>query len=173
VFDVEELPTHGGSLRVFAQREDTGCQPLSQRVDKRLKKEAALGLRSASFYRGFQGVAEKVKDDLLLFLIDAKRRNWKVAAYGAAAKGNTLMNFAGIRSDLVRFVSDRNPSKQGKFMPGSRIPIFGEDRLREEMPDVIVLIPWNLKAELLHQLEYAREWGARFVAALPELEVHT
>jgi 2-polyprenyl-3-methyl-5-hydroxy-6-metoxy-1,4-benzoquinol methylase len=171
VFDVQELPTHGGSLRVFAQRTDTGSQIISDQVHRLLQKEQSAGIRTAAYYTGFQGKAEKVKDDFVAFLIEVKRQGRSVAAYGAAAKGNTLMNFAGIRPDLIRFIVDKNPAKQGKFMPGSRIPIVGEERLREERPDYVVILPWNLRKEILQQLAYVREWGGRFVTAVPSLEV--
>jgi len=171
VFDVQELPTHGGSLRVFAQRTDTGSQIISDQVHRLLQKEQSAGMRTAAYYTGFQGKAEKVKDDFVAFLIEVKRQGRSVAAYGAAAKGNTLMNFAGIRPDLIRFIVDKNPAKQGKFMPGSRIPIVGEERLREERPDYVVILPWNLREEIMQQLTYVREWGGKFVTAVPILSM--
>jgi SAM-dependent methyltransferase len=169
VFDVEELATHGGSLRVFAQRSDTGRRPASDAVARVLRAEEDEGLASAAGYAGFQGRTDKVKDDFMAFLIEARRAGRSVAAYGAAAKGNTLMNYAGVRPDLVAFVVDRNPAKQGKFMPGSRIPIVAEERLRQARPDEIVILPWNLRDEVMAQLAYVREWGGRFVTAVPEL----
>ena len=171
VFDVEEHPTHGGSIRVFAQRADTGSHPTSERVNQLLQQEEAAGMRSAAYYAGFQARAEKVKDDFVHFLVEAKRRGHAVAAYGAAAKGNTLMNFAGIRPDLIAFVADRNPAKQEKFMPGSRIPIVDEEHLRGKRPDYVVILPWNLRAEVMVQLAYIREWGGKFVTAVPTLEI--
>lgn len=171
IFDVEELPTHGGSLRVFAQRSDTGARAREASVDGVLRVEALAGIRGKRFYADFQVCAEKVKDDFVGFLIDAKREGKSVCAYGAAAKGNTLMNFAGIRGDLIRFVVDKNPAKQGKFMPGSRIPIVAEDRLRIFKPDYIVVLPWNLIEEVKDQLRYATEWGSKFVTAVPALKV--
>lgn len=171
VFDVEEHPTHGGSLRVLAQRSDTGQQPRSARVEELLQREAQAGMLSASYYAGFQARTDQVKNDFLAFLLEAKRQGKTVAAYGAAAKGNTLMNYAGIRPDLISFVVDRNPAKQGKYMPGSRIPILDEPRLRQENPDYIVILPWNLRAEVVQQLEYIRAWGGRFVTAVPELRI--
>ena len=171
VFDVEELPTHGGSLRVFAQRADGGRQPRSGRVDALLRREADAGMRDAAWYAGFQARADQVKNDFLAFLLEMKREGRRVAAYGAAAKGNTLLNYAGVRPDLIPFVVDRNPAKQGKFLPGSRIPIVGEECLKEARPDCIVILPWNLREEVMAQLAYARAWGARFVTAVPALEV--
>jgi hypothetical protein len=171
VFDVEELGTHGGSLRVFAQRKDMGEQPVSKNVTELLNNEATAGMDRASYYEGFQERADKVKNDFLGFLLDAKRQGKTVAAYGAAAKGNTLMNYAGVRPDLVSFVVDRNPAKQGKFMPGSRIPIVDERRLKDAKPDYVVILPWNLKAEIMQQLDYIKDWDGTFVTAVPQLEI--
>ena len=171
VIDVEELPTHGGSLRVYAQHAVTGMRPVCARVDAMLAREQDAGMATPDFYRDFQPRVERVKDDLLMFLIEAKRAGKKVAAYGAAAKGNTLLNFAGIRSDLIAFVVDRNPAKQGKYMPGSRIPIVDEGTIRVETPDYIVILPWNLREEVMQQLAYIRKWGARCVIGVPALEL--
>ncbi len=171
VFDVEEHPTHGGSLRVFAQRADTGRHATSDAVARVLRDEADAGLATAAGYEGFQAKVDKVKDDFMAYLIEARRAGRKVAAYGAAAKGNTLMNYAGVRPDLISFVVDRNPAKQGRYMPGSRIPIVAEDRLRAARPADVVLLPWNLRDELVTQLAYVREWGGRFVTAVPSLKV--
>ncbi len=171
VFDVEEHSTHGGSLRVFAQRSDTGHQARSARVDELLQREAQTGMFGADYYTGFQAKTDQVKNDFLAFLLEAKRQGKTVAAYGAAAKGNTLMNYAGIRPDLISFVVDHNPAKLGKYMPGSRIPIVEESRLQQEKPDYVVILPWNLKAEVMLQLEYIRAWGGRFVTAIPELRI--
>jgi SAM-dependent methyltransferase len=171
VFDVEELPTQGGSLRVFAQRSDTRAHPIGDRVARLLGIEASAGVCTPGFYRTLQRDADRVKDDFLDFLIEAKRAGQRVAAYGAAAKGNTLMNYAGIRPDLIAFVVDRNPAKQGKYMPGSRIPIVDEHRLRQERPDFVVILPWNLRAEVMEQLHYVTAWGGRFVTAVSRLEI--
>lgn len=171
VFDVEEHPTHGGSLRVFAQRSDTGQQTRSARVDTLLEREAQAGMLSAEYYSDFQRKTEQVKNNLLEFLLEAKRHGKRVAAYGAAAKGNTLMNFAGVRPDLISFVVDRNPVKQGKYMPGSRVPIVAEAVLREERPDYVVILPWNLRNEVMQQLDYVQGWGGRLVTAVPALQV--
>ncbi len=171
VFDVEQHPTHGGSLRVFAQRADSGRQAVTGAVGQLLQQETAAGVASAAFYSGFQARAERVKHDFVAFLIEARRSGKTVAAYGAAAKGNTLMNFAGVRPDLLAFVVDRNPAKQGQWMPGSRIPIVPESQLHGARPDYVVLLPWNLKAELVQQLAYVRGWGGRFVTAVPSLQV--
>jgi hypothetical protein len=171
VFDVQELPTHGGSLRVFAQRRDLGRHAAQPAVAQLLQREHEAGMTQAAFYRGFQAATDKVKNDFTAFLVEAWRAGKTVAAYGAAAKGNTLMNYAGTRPDLLRFVADRNPAKQGRWMPGSRIPIADEDRLRAERPDYVVLLPWNLVNELVPQLDYVRAWGGHFVTAVPVLKV--
>ena len=171
VFDVEELPTHGGSLRVYAQRSDSGTQPRSERVDSILRIEADSGMTSADYYSGFQLKTDQVKDDFLTFLLKAKEEGKSVAAYGAAAKGNTLMNYSGVRPDLISFVVDRSPSKQNKYMPGSRIPIVEEEVLKQTKPNYVVILPWNLRTELVEQLKYIREWGGRFVTAVPSLQV--
>jgi 2-polyprenyl-3-methyl-5-hydroxy-6-metoxy-1,4-benzoquinol methylase len=172
IFDVEQLPTHGGSLRVYAQRADLGRHERTKRVAKVLTEEMTAGMTGTAFYTGLQGRAEQVKNDLLLFLLEAKQQGLAVAAYGAAAKGNTLLNFAGVRPDLLPYVVDRNPAKQGKFMPGSRIPIVDEAHLQRNRPDRILILPWNLGDEVMKQLEYIREWGGQFVTAVPGLEIH-
>jgi predicted TPR repeat methyltransferase len=171
VFDVEELSTHGGSLRVFTQCRDTGQHVRTARVGALLEREKLDGVNSVDYYSNFQDCANKVKDDFLNFLINAKRRGAKVAAYGAAAKGNTLLNFAGVRQDLINFVVDRNTAKQGKYLPGSRIPIVSESQLKSLKPDFIVILPWNLKTEIIQQLDYIDSWGGKFITAVPNLVV--
>lgn len=171
IFDVEEHPTHGGSLRVFAQRSEIGANPLSTKVTELLEVEEQLGMRTPDYYEGFQAKTNKVKNDFLSFLIDAKGQGKVVSGYGAAAKGNTLMNYAGIRPDLISFVVDRNPAKQGRFMPGSRIPIVDEEYLKGMKPDYVVILPWNLKTEVIKQLNYVHDWQACFVTAVPDLQI--
>jgi SAM-dependent methyltransferase len=172
VFDVEELPTHGGSLRVYAQRRDSGVREPSQNVAKLLELETAAGMNSTAFYAGFQAKANKVKNDLLIFLIEAQLAGKSVAGYGAAAKGNTLLNYAGVRPDLLPYVVDRNPAKQDKFLPGCRIPIVTEAQIKQNRPDYVLILPWNLRTEVVEQLAYIREWGGRFVTAVPSLQVN-
>lgn len=171
VFDVEELPTHGGSLRVYAQRSDTGQRESTASVAALLARETTAGMDSRVFYENFQLKTDKVKNDLLMFLLEARRDGKSVAGYGAAAKGNTLLNYAGVRPDLLPFVVDRNPAKQNKFLPGCRIPIVSEDELKRTRPDYVLILPWNLRAEVTAQLEYIREWGGKFVTAVPAIEV--
>lgn len=170
VFDVEELPTHGGSLRVYAHRSDSAPHGVQASVERQLQAELEAGVQTPDFYSGLQAAAEGIKNALLRFLLDARRDGLKVAAYGAAAKGNTLLNFAGVRPDLLPYVVDRSPGKVGRFMPGSRIPIVNEAHLQADRPDRILILPWNLRAELAMQLAYTADWGTRLVVAVPHLE---
>ena len=172
VFDVETTPWHGGSLRVFACRSDHGAHEISARVTDMLALEVAAGMLDMTFYSDFQQAAERVRNDFLAFLIDCQRTGLSVAAYGAAAKGNTLMNFAGIKPDLLSFVVDKNPAKQGQFMPGSRIPILSEDALLSRKPDRVVILPWNIQTEIKAQLSFIADWGGKLVTAVPTLTVH-
>ena len=171
VFDVEELPTHGGSLRVHAQRADSGRRPRTGAVAALLGREERAGLASPRIGEGLQARAERIKDDVLLFLIEQKRARRTVCGYGAAAKGSTLLNFAGVRTDLLPCVADASPHKQGRFLPGSRIPIVDVGALRARRPDFVLVLPWNLKDEIAEQLRDFRAWGARFVTAIPELAI--
>jgi SAM-dependent methyltransferase len=170
VRDVEELSTHGGSLRVWAGHADEDA-PVAPAVEAVLADERAAGMLQPAFYRGLQPRAERIKDDLLTFLIEARRAGRRVAGYGAAAKGNTLLNFAGVRADLLPFVADASPHKCGRFLPGSRIPVVEPGRLRDERPDYVLILPWNLREEIVAQLAWVRNWGGRFVTAVPALEV--
>jgi SAM-dependent methyltransferase len=171
VFDVQHWPTHGGSLRVFAQRSDAGARPVSDAVAQCLQLEAQAGIATPAFYRDFQPQAARIGRELLSFLVTQAAQGIPVAAYGAAAKGNTLMNFAGVRPHLLPYVVDRNPAKQGRFMPGSRIPIVDEAHLRAHRPAYVLILPWNLRDEVMAQLAYIREWGGKFVTAVPGLEI--
>jgi len=171
IYDVKELPTHGGSLRIFAQRSDSGIHPLSSAVTDMLDRELIAGVKTDAYYLRFQEKANRIKDDFIAFLIDAKREGKSVGAYGAAAKGCTLLNYAGIRRNLLPWVVDRNPAKCGKFLPGNRIPIVDESRIREEQPNFVIILPWNLCDEVMEQLAYIRNWGGQFVIAIPEIKV--
>lgn len=171
IFDVQKLDTHGGSLRVFAQRADPGYHAEQITVGELLSTEKEAGLDTLAAYSGFQAQVENIKDQFVSFLLEAKRDGKKVAAYGAAAKGNTLLNFAGIRPDLIEYVVDQSPFKQGKFMPGSRSPIVDEDCLKTSKPDYIFIFPWNLKDEISKQLNYASEWDGKFVVSIPRLRI--
>lgn len=170
VWDVQELPTHGGSLRVWAQHA-SHTRPVGARVAAMLDQERRAGMLEPAYYRGLQPRAERIKDELLAFLIEHKRAGRTVAGYGAAAKGNTLLNYAGVRPDLLPFVVDASPHKQGRFLPGSRIPVVDESHLRRSRPDVVLILPWNLRTEITAQLDYVREWGGRFATAVPTLEL--
>ena len=172
VFDVDELPTHGGSLRLFAQRKDSGAWSATPQVVAMLARENIEQMTTDGYYSAFQARADRAKNDFLLFLVEAKRAGKRIAAYGAAAKGNTLLNYAGVHQDLLPWVADRNPTKQGKYLPGSRISIVTEERIREERPDYVVILPWNLRAEVVAQLRYIREWGGQFVTAIPSLSFY-
>jgi SAM-dependent methyltransferase len=170
VVDVDRIPTHGGSLRLWVAHAESQHGP-TQAVDELRRLELARGLAELSTYRAFAPRVRKIKNDLLRFLIDAAERGKRVAAYGAAAKGNTLLNYCGVRSDLVEFVVDRNPHKQGHLLPGSRLPIEAVERLNERRPDYVLILPWNLTAEIVDQMSGVRGWGGRFVIAVPSLTV--
>lgn len=176
VIDVQELATHGGSLRVWAARAGALQHPQvmpdgATRVQAVLDEERQVGMLGAAFYGDFQVQAVRIKDELLTFLLHCRSQGLRVVGYGAAAKGNTLLNFAGVRSDLLPYVVDQNPAKQGQWLPGSRIPIVDEERLRRDRPDRVLVLPWNLRDEVARQLAYTRAWGGRLAAAVPQLEM--
>jgi C-methyltransferase C-terminal domain/Putative zinc binding domain/Methyltransferase domain len=170
VVDVDELSTHGGSLRIYARPAESAGEP-STRVKAVLDAEEYAGLHALAGHQGFAGQVLQIKSDLLGFLLDAARRGRTVAGYGAPGKGNTLLNHCGIRSDLLAYTVDRSLFKQGKFLPGTHIPIYAPERLAETRPDYILVLPWNLKEEISQQLEYVRSWGGRLVFPIPELEI--
>lgn len=170
IWDVEELPTHGGSLRLWACHDDAAHRQ-TPAVAALLAKEFEAGMQKMEYYRGFQQLADSIKNDFLRFLIDAKREGKQVVGYGAAAKGNTLLNYAGVRPDLLAYVADASPHKQGRYLPGSRIPVVAEAQIRESQPDFVVIFPWNLQEEITEQLAYIRDWGGTFVTAVPNLAV--
>ena len=171
VFDIEKLTTHGGSLRVFAQHQATGGFSLGPRVSAVRSLETGVGVASPEYYSGFQERADLIRNEFLAFLLTAREEGKVVAAYGAAAKGNTLLNYAGVDSGLVAFVADRNPVKQGQFLPGSKIPIVDEAEIVRLRPDHVVVLPWNLREEIAGHLDYIRDWSGTFVAAVPKLQV--
>lgn len=168
---VEELPTHGGSLRIYAVHEGNVSVPTQHAVSSLLKIEEVSGLNSVESFRGFQQRVDVIKNEFLTFLLEQRRDGKTVVGYGAAAKGNTLLNYCGVRQDLLSYVVDRSSYKQGQYLPGSRIPIVREERLREDKPDYVVILPWNLRDEIMSQLAYARDWGCRFVTAIPRTKV--
>ena len=171
VFDVEQLPTHGGSLRVYAQRQDTGMQPTSTRVPALIEKERAAGLGSLDTYLAFNERIRAHKRKLLRFLIEAKDAGKSIAAYGAPAKGNTLLNFAGVKDDFIDYTVDRNPHKQGLTLPGTGIPIYDPSRIMQTRPDFLLILAWNLRDEISRQMASIRDWGGQFVVLIPEIEI--
>lgn len=171
LFDVEEIPTHGGSLRIFAKHKEDGYHPVSKNVNALLQKEISKGINSIGYYKNFQQKALQVKLDFVNFLIKQKIEGKQVAAYGAAAKGNTLLNYCGVKNDLIKYVVDANPSKQNKYLPASHIPVKSEDHLKNDKPDYIIIFPWNIKEEIIKQLNYVKEWNGKFVIPIPALEV--
>ncbi|GAB1369114.1 methyltransferase C-terminal domain-containing protein [Azonexus hydrophilus] len=170
IWDVEELPTHGGSLRIYGCHQ-ADLRPSTDAVEVLLQREAEAGLQTLSPYTSFQARANKVKDDLLDFLIRQKRTGKKVVAYGAAAKGNTLLNYAGVKPDLLPFVCDAAGAKQGKYMPGSHIPIMAPQAIQQAKPDFVLILPWNIADEVMKQNTFIREWGGKFVTSIPELVI--
>jgi SAM-dependent methyltransferase len=171
LFDVEELPTHGGSLRIFAKHTGDHSRGVSGNVDALLKKELSGGLATTDYYSDFQNRVNKVKYALLKFLIEQKEKGRTVAAYGAAAKGNTLFNYCGIKKDLIAFVADASPHKQGRYLPGCHIEVVGEEEIKKLRPDYILILPWNIREEIVEQLNYVRNWGGKFVVSIPEINV--
>lgn len=171
IFDVEELPTHGGSLRIYAKHREDTSHTISSAVTRLKEEEHRRGMLNVEYYESFQQKVNQVKYALLSFLIEKKQEKKKVVAYGAAAKGNTLLNYCGIRKDLISFVVDASPHKQGKFLPGVHILVTSEEEIHKHKPDFVLILPWNLKQEISKQLKYIRNWGGRFVVPIPELEV--
>jgi len=172
IFDVDELPTHGGSLRIYARHQGNQTYAMSPNVAKLLEKEAQAGMDTMPYYEGFQERVNTVKYGLLSFLLEQKKMGKKVIAYGAAGKGNTLLNYCGVKgNDLINFVVDASPHKQNKYLPGSHIPVVGADAINDYKPDYIVILPWNLKTEISDQLSHVKEWGCRFVVPIPEITV--
>jgi hypothetical protein len=171
VFDVEELRTHGGSLRVYARHTDDASKPVTKTAQEMLAREAGLGFNSLECYSAFGEQVKETKRKLLSFLIKAKREGKTVAGYGAPGKGNTLLNYCGIRSDFLEYTVDRSDHKHGKFLPGTHIPIFPPDRIKETQPDYVLILPWNLREEIMSQMSCIRQWGGRFVVPIPEVTV--
>ena len=171
LFDVEELPTHGGSLRIYGRHEEEDERSVDERVGALLAREEVAGLLDPATYAAFGERVHETKRKLLRFLLDARDAGQRVAGYGAPAKGNTLLNYCGVRTDLLDYTVDLSPHKQGRFLPGTRIPIHAPDRLRADRPDYVLILPWNLKEEIVGQMTDVRDWGGKFVVAIPEVEV--
>jgi C-methyltransferase C-terminal domain/Putative zinc binding domain/Methyltransferase domain len=171
LFNVEELPTHGGSLRVYAGYAGDSAPPIDASVRDLRAREEQAGLRDPSYYESFGARVRQTKWRLVEFLIEARRAGKSIAGYGAPGKGNTLLNYCGIRTDLLEYTVDRNPYKQGRFLPGTHIPIHHPDRIAQTQPDFVLILPWNLKEEVIQQLSHVRDWGGRFIVPIPEVTV--
>lgn len=171
IFDVEEIPTHGGSLRIFAKHASNSALPVGERVSALRRREQAAGLDRVDTYRAFAEKVKATKRSLLRFLIDAREAGKQVVGYGAPAKGNTLLNYCGVRTDLLEYTVDRSPHKQGHFLPGTHIPVHAPDKIRETRPDYVLILPWNLKNEIVEQMAEVRGWGGKFVVPIPEVRV--
>jgi SAM-dependent methyltransferase len=172
LFDVEEIPTHGGSLRIYGCHTDGSPRPIGPRVHELRKREEQLGFGSIERYSTFTEQVKETKRKLLEFLIRAKREGKSIAGYGAPGKGNTLLNYCGVRSDFLDYTVDRSPYKQGKFLPGTHIPIFSPEKIDETKPDYVLILPWNFKDEIMNQMSHIRKWGGRFVTPIPEVKVY-
>jgi hypothetical protein len=173
LFDVEELKTHGGSLRIFARHEEDHSKPVTDRVGQLRAREESAGFSRPDTYQSFAEQVNETKRKLLEFLIEAKRSGKRIAGYGAPGKGNTLLNFCGIRGDFLDYTVDRNPYKHGMFLPGTHIPIYPPDHVKKNRPDYLLILPWNLKDEIMEQNAYIREWGGQFVVPIPEVKVYS
>ncbi|SRR5579883_127239 len=171
IFDVEEVPVHGGSLRIFVKHSTDQSKTISMRVNNLIQEEKKYGLDKIATYQDFSRKIVKLKHELLEFVINAKKQGKKIAGYGAPAKGNTLLNYCGIFTDLLPFTVDLNPFKQNRFLPGTRIPVFHPDKIKEEKPDYLLLLPWNIKDEIMEQMSYIKEWGGKFIVPIPSLEI--
>lgn len=171
LFHVEELPTHGGSIRIFGRHTSDEAKPIRDTVHEMLAREESLGFKTVEFYTSFEEQVKETKRKLMEFLIEAKRQGKTVVGYGAPGKGNTLLNYCGIRTDFLDYTVDRSPHKQGNFLPGTRIPIYAPDAIKETKPDYVLILPWNLKKEISGQMSFIKEWGGRFVIPIPEVTV--
>lgn len=172
LFDVEELTTHGGSLRIYARHDEDSSKSVSARVKELRAREESAGFTRLNRYHSFAEQVKETKRELLLFLIHAKRAGKQIVGYGAPGKGNTLLNFCGIRTDFLDYTVDRSPHKQGKFLPGTHIPIYSPDRIRETQPDYVLILPWNLREEIMQQNAYIRDWGGQFVVPIPRVTLY-
>jgi SAM-dependent methyltransferase len=172
LFDVEELPTHGGSLRIYARHAEDPTKPVGERVRQLRAREESAGFNRLDRYASFTEQVHETKRRLLEFLIGARRKGKRVAGYGAPGKGNTLLNYCGIRTDFVDYTVDRNPYKHGKFLPGTHIPIHPPEKIRETRPDYVLILPWNLKDEIMEQLSAIRSWGGQFLVPIPDVKLY-
>ena len=173
IFDVEELTTHGGSLRIYAKHKEDNSKLVKCNVISLLNKEKLFGLYDLDFYNNFDNKVKSIKRNILQFLIQTKNEGKKIVGYGAPAKGNTLLNYCGIRTDFIDYTVDLSPYKQGKYLPGTHIPIYSPDKIKDDKPDYIIILPWNIKDEIIKQLEYTKEWNCKLITLIPEVEIHT
>ena len=173
LFDVEELSTHGGSLRIYARHTEDGSKSLTDRAVEMHEREIRAGFTNMDHYSAFDEKVKETKRKLLSFLIEARRAGKTVVGYGAPGKGNTLLNYCGVRTDFLDYTVDRNPYKHGKFLPGTHIPIFAPEKIAETQPDYVLILPWNFKDEIMQQMSHIREWGGKFVVPIPELKVYS
>jgi SAM-dependent methyltransferase len=171
LFDVDEIPTHGGSLRIYARHTEDNSRPVSRNVTSLLEREEEAGVNTIQFYTDFSHKVEETKWKILEFLITARRAGKTVVGYGAPGKGNTLLNYCGVRTDLIDFTVDRNPYKHGRYLPGTRIPVYHPDMIRATRPDYVFILPWNLKDEIMTNLSYIADWGGQFVVPIPEIQI--
>ena len=171
LFDVDELPTHGGSIRIYARHSGDNSKPVSERATKLRERELGLGFNRLQTYQNFAEQVIRTKRKILSLLIDLKDQGKRIVGYGAPGKGNTLLNYCGIRTDLLDFTVDRSPHKQGRYTPGTHIPILSPDRIRATRPDYVFILPWNLKDEIITQMSFVRDWGGRFIVPIPEPKI--
>jgi hypothetical protein len=172
LFDVEELPTHGGSLRIYACHAEDQSKSTSHRVKDLIEREELAGFKNLEHYLSFHEKVRETKRNILDFLIETKRQGKSIAGYGAPAKGNTLLNYCGIQTDFIDYTVDRSPHKQDQFLPGTHIPIHHPDKIKDTKPDYLVILPWNLKEEIMAQMSHIREWGGQFVVLIPEVKIY-
>jgi 2-polyprenyl-3-methyl-5-hydroxy-6-metoxy-1,4-benzoquinol methylase len=172
IFDVDELPTHGGSIRIYARHAKDDSRRIGENVAALLEREAAEGFENLEFYLTFNQKVQSTKRSILDFMVRTQDKGKKIVGYGAPAKGNTLLNYCGIRTDFMAYTVDRSPHKQGYFLPGTHIPIHHPDKIKETRPDYVVILPWNLKDEIMHQMDYIREWNGKFVTLIPEVRIY-
>jgi len=172
LFDVEELSTHGGSLRIYARHSEDSSRPVCRTVPELIDRETRKGFTNLKYYLNFGDKLREAKRNILEFMIGLKKEGKTIAGYGAPAKGNTLLNYCGIRTDFIDFTVDRSPHKQGHYLPGTRIPIFHPDKIKGKMPDYLLILPWNLKEEIMGQMAYIRDWGGRFIVLIPDVKVY-
>jgi SAM-dependent methyltransferase len=171
VFDVKEIPTHGGSLRIFARHSENNALPINKNVRRLIRKETVYGLNRQETYKIFSAKVRRIKQSFLEFLIDAKRKGKTIVGYGAPAKGNTFLNYCGVRTDFIEYTVDASPHKQNHFLPGVRIPVYAPKKITQTRPDYIVILPWNIKKEVMEQMREVRRWGGKFVTAIPKITI--